>query len=172
MRALEFKRVLFVVHRNLIVKQALKTLERVFAGTKKMGIYSGTNKDSVLDCDFIFTTNMTLKNDENLSKFERDYFDAIVLDEAHHSSAGTYQKILEYFTPKFVLGMTATPDKREGSTELNVYEIYNYNIAYEIRLQQAMEEDLLCPFHYFGITYLEIEGQEIDDDSNLRNFNF
>ena len=68
--------------------------------------------------------------------------------------------------------MTATPDKREENTDLNVYEIYNYNIAYEIRLQQAMEEDLLCPFHYFGITDLEIEGQENDDEADFRDFNY
>ena len=172
MRELNFKKVLFVVHRNLIVRQAKDAFERVFAGTKTMGIYSGVNKDEALDKDFIFTTNMTLKNDENLYRFEKDHFDAIVLDEAHHSSAGTYQKILDYFTPKFVLGMTATPDKREENTDLNVYEIYNYNIAYEIRLQQAMEEDLLCPFHYFGITDLEIEGQENDDEADFRDFNY
>jgi len=80
--------------------------------------------------------------------------------EAHHSSANIYQKIMRYFKPSLWLGMTATPDKRDdGEDGRNIYEIFNYQIAYEIRLQQAMEEDFLCPFHYFGITDLSM----IDD---------
>ena len=75
--------------------------------------------------------------------------------------ADTYQKIMKHFTPKLWLGMTATPDKRDDNEEgRNVYELFNYQIAYEIRLQQAMEENLLCPFHYFGITDLSIVGDE------------
>ena len=79
--------------------------------------------------------------------------------EAHHVTADTYQKIMKHFTPKLWLGMTATPDKRDDNIAgRNVYELFNYKIAYEIRLQQAMEENLLCPFHYFGITDLSIVG--------------
>lgn len=79
--------------------------------------------------------------------------------EAHHVTADTYQKIMKYFAPKLWLGMTATPDKRDDNIAgRNVYELFNYKIAYEIRLQQAMEENLLCPFHYFGITDLSIVG--------------
>lgn len=78
-------------------------------------------------------------------------------DESHHSSAASYKRIMDYFTPRLWLGMTATPDKRDDNLEgRNIYEIFNHQIAYEIRLQNAMEEDLLCPFHYFGITDLEI----------------
>lgn len=73
--------------------------------------------------------------------------------EAHHSAAHTYQKVMKYFRPKLWLGMTATPDKRDDDVDgRNIYEIFNYQIAYEIRLQQAMEENFLCPFHYFGIS--------------------
>ena len=79
-----------------------------------------------------------------------------MIDEAHHSSANSYKKVMEYFTPKLWLGMTATPDKRDDNLEgRNIYEIFNHQIAYEIRLQDAMEEDLLCTFHYFGITDLK-----------------
>lgn len=79
--------------------------------------------------------------------------------EAHHVTADTYQKIMKHFTPKLWLGMTATPDKRDDNIAgRNVYELFNYRIAYEIRLQQAMEENLLCPFHYFGITDLSVVG--------------
>ena len=78
-------------------------------------------------------------------------------DEAHHSSADSYKKIMNYFKPRLWLGMTATPDKRDDNLEgRNIYEIFNHQIAYEIRLQDAMKEDLLCPFHYFGITDLEV----------------
>lgn len=74
----------------------------------------------------------------------------IMIRETHHSSANTYQKVMNYFTPKLWLGMTATPDKRDDDIEeKNIYQIFNYQIAYEIRLQQAMEENMLCPFHYF-----------------------
>ena len=87
--------------------------------------------------------------------------------EAHHVTADTYQKIMKHFLPKLWLGMTATPDKRDDNVAgRNVYELFNYQIAYEIRLQQAMEENLLCPFHYFGITDLSIVG----DDKDNRDF--
>ena len=92
-----------------------------------------------------------------LKKYDRQAFDAIVIDEAHHSAANSYKKVMDYFTPELWLGMTATPDKRDDNLEgQNIYEIFNHQIAYEIRLQDAMEEDLLCPFHYFGITDLEV----------------
>lgn len=82
-------------------------------------------------------------------------------DEAHHSAAATYQKIMEYFTPRLWLGMTATPDKRDDDiADKNIYEIFHHQIAYEIRLQQAMEENLLCPFHYFGIQDLAVIGEK------------
>lgn len=91
----------------------------------------------------------------------------IIIDEAHHSSADSYKKIMDYFTPKLWLGMTATPDKRDDNLEgRNIYEIFNHQIAYEIRLQNAMEENLLCPFHYFGITDLEViadAGKSIEE---------
>ena len=119
--------------------------------------------------DYVFATVQTLSRDENLKTFPPDYFDAIILDETHHSVANTYQKIMQYFKPDLWLGMTATPDKRDDHIEgRNVYELFHYNIAHEIRLQQAMEDNLLCPFHYFGITDLSIIG---DDEEASRDFN-
>lgn len=101
------------------------------------------------DAEFVFATVQTLSKDEHLQHFSKDYFDACIYDEAHHTSANSYKKVMDYFTPQFTLGMTATPDKRDDNMEgRNIYEIFHHNIAYEIRLQQAMEEDLLCPFHY------------------------
>lgn len=87
-------------------------------------------------------------------------------DECHHAGAESYQKIMRYFKPKFWLGMTASPD----TNQYDIYSIFNHHIAYEIRLQQALEEDLLCPFHYFGITDLEINGEVFDDSAGVKNF--
>ncbi len=94
-------------------------------------------------------------------------------DEAHHSSANTYQKLMQYFQPKLWLGMTATPDKRDDDApERNIYEIFHHQVAYEIRLQQAMEENLLCPFHYFGISDLTVIGDEDRKSGKLSAENF
>ena len=151
MRELGFKRVLFLVHRNQIAKQAKASFERVFGSKIKTGLVSGIKHD--YGADFVFATVQTLSKQENLERFPRNYFDACIYDEAHHTSAGSYKRVMDYFTPEFTLGMTATPDKRDDNIEgSNIYEIFDHNIAYEIRLQQAMDEDLLCPFHYFGIT--------------------
>ena len=154
-RELEFKRVLFLVHRNQIAKQALKSYRKVFDGKVSMGMVTGKDQDYY--ADFVFATVQTLSKEDTLKRYTRDHWDLIIIDEAHHSSADSYKKIMDYFSPKLWLGMTATPDKREDNLEgRNIYEIFNHQIAYEIRLQNAMEEDLLCPFHYFGITDLEV----------------
>ena len=172
MRELRFKRVLFVVHRNQIAKQALKSFRKVFNGKVSMGMVTGKHKD--YDCDYIFATVQTMSKDEILNKYRQDHFDAIVIDEAHHSAAGSYKKIMDYFKPQLWLGMTATPDKRDDNLEgKNIYEIFNHKIACEIRLQDAMEEDLLCPFHYFGISDLEL----VDDcgqtkEEKIENFRY
>lgn len=159
MRELGFKRVLFLVHRGQLARQTKKSYEKVFAKSVSMGLVgAGYNE---YDANYIFATVQTLNRDEHLLRYEKDEFDCIILDEAHHVPADTYQKIMKHFTPKLWLGMTATPDKRDDNEEgRNVYELFNYQIAYEIRLQQAMEENLLCPFHYFGITDLSIVGDE------------
>lgn len=159
MRDLGFKRVLFLVHRNQIVKQAKKSFERVFGNTRTMGIVSGESRD--FDKDYIFATIQTMSKEDIYSQYDKSYFDAIVFDEAHHTSASSYKRIMDYFKPKFTLGMTATPDKRDDQfAGKNIYELFNHQIAYEIRLQEALEEDLLCPFHYFGITDIAMQDSE------------
>lgn len=165
MRELGFKRVLFLVHRGQLARQTKKSYEKVFAKSVSMGLVGAGYHE--YNADYVFATVQTLNRDEHLLQYAEDIFDCIILDEAHHVPAGTYQKIMKHFTPKLWLGMTATPDKRDDNVEgRNVYEIFNYQIAYEIRLQQAMEENLLCPFHYFGITDLSI----IDDEASGRDF--
>ena len=151
MRELGFKKVLFLVHRSQLARQSLKSYKNVFSDNISMGLVGSGYKE--YDKDYIFATVQTLNKEDYLKKYAPDNFDCIILDEAHHSSADTYQKIMSYFKPKLWLGMTATPDKRDDNIAgKNIYEVFNHNIAYEIRLQQAMKEDLLCPFHYFGIT--------------------
>lgn len=165
MRELGFKRVLFLVHRGQLARQTKKSYEKVFVKSVSMGLVGAGYHE--YDADYVFATVQTLNRDEHLLQYDKDAFDCIVLDEAHHVTADTYQKIMKHFSPKLWLGMTATPDKRDDNVVgRNVYELFNYQIAYEIRLQQAMEENLLCPFHYFGITDLSIVG----DDKDNRNF--
>jgi superfamily II DNA or RNA helicase len=86
-------------------------------------------------------------------------------DESHRAGASSYQKIMNYFEPKFLLGMTATPERTD---DYNICKDFDYNIAYEIRLEQAMEENMLCPFHYFGITELMVDGHEITDQTEFK----
>lgn len=170
MRELGFKRVLFLVHRGQLARQTKKSYEKIFDKSVSMGLVGAGYSD--YDRDYVFATVQTLNRDEHLRKYAPDDFDCIILDEAHHSSANTYQKVMNYFTPKLWLGMTATPDKRDDDIDgKNIYQIFNYQIAYEIRLQQAMEENMLCPFHYFGITDVsllgdkEIKGKKLTESS-------
>ena len=151
MRELGFKRVLFLVHRVTLAKQAKKSFEKVFGKKVTMGVVGAGFYE--YEKEYVFATVETLNRDTHLFQYQPDTFDCIILDEAHHSSNNIYTKVINYFKPKLFLGMTATPDKRDDNQQgKNIYEIFHYQIAYEIRLQQAMEEDLLCPFHYFGIS--------------------
>ncbi len=166
MRELGYKKVLFLVHRGQLAAQTKKSYERVFGKSVSMGLVGAGHSE--YDADYIFATVQTLNRDEHLLQYDPDHFDAICLDEAHHVPATTYQKIMHHFTPKIWLGMTATPDKRDDNIEgRNVYELFDYQIAYEIRLKQAMEENLLCPFHYFGITDLSIIGDDKNRDFSV-----
>ncbi len=157
------ERALFIVHREQIAKQALNSFRNVFGDTRSMGILSGTSK--AVDKDFIFCTIQTLSKDEVLQSFGKNEFDYIIIDEVHKAGANSYQKIVNYFNPKFLLGMTATPER---SDDFDIFKMFNYNIAYEIRLQRALEEDLLCPFHYFGVSDITIDGIELDDKVDFK----
>ncbi len=175
MRELGFKRVLFLVHRGQLARQTKKAYEKVFNRNLSMGLVGSGYSE--YDRDYVFATIQTLNRDSHLLEYDKNAFDCIILDEAHHSSADTYQKVMDYFEPKLWLGMTATPDKRDDNLEgRNIYEIFNHNIAYEIRLQHAMEENLLCPFHYFGIQDMTTENEKnhllTAKDVKKRDFNF
>jgi len=159
------KKVLFLVHREQIAKQAIKSYKKVFGNTKVFGLLSGSSKE--YEADYLFSTMQMMAKQETLERFKRDEFDTIIIDEVHRAGADSYQRIIEYFEPQFWLGMTASPERTD---DFDIYDLFDHNIAYEIRLQQALEEDLLCPFHYFGITDLEINGEVFDDNTGVRNF--
>ncbi len=156
------KKLLFLVHREQILKQAMNSFKAVLGNEISMGLLSGNKKET--DSDYLFSTIQMMSKYDVHTKFKLDHFDYIIIDETHKAGSSTYLKIMEYFKPKFLLGMTATPERTDG---FNIYELFDYNIAYEIRLQQAMEEDLLCPFHYFGITDLMVDGNLIDDTTDF-----
>jgi superfamily II DNA or RNA helicase len=156
------KKLLFVVHRLTIAKESLKTFQKVFGKTKTMGLYSGDRRD--LDCDFVFSTIQTISKSNHLENFTKDHFDYIIIDETHRSGADSYIRLIEYFTPKFLLGMTATPERTDGN---DIFQLFDHNIAYEIRLNRAMEEEMLSTFHYYGVTDLFIDDNEIDNKSDF-----
>ena len=162
------KKFLFLVHREQIAKQSIKAYKRVFANENiKFGLLSGSHKD--VDADYLFSTVQSMSNDlgeHSYLTFDREEFDYIVIDEVHKAGAPSYQKLMNYFKPKFWLGMSASPDRTDG---FNIYELFDYNVPLDIRLQDALELDLLCPFHYFGITDLEVNGEILDDDADFNH---
>lgn len=161
------KKALFIVHRELIARQALKSYKKVFGSTKKLALLSGNSKE--YDADILFATMSMMAKTETLERYKVDEFDWICIDEVHRAGSESYQKIMNYFQPDFWLGMTASPERTDG---FDIFNLFDHNIAYEIRLQHALKEDLLCPFHYFGITDIEIDGETVDDKTDLRNFSY
>lgn len=156
------KKFLFIVHRENITKVAMKTFKSIFGESKTMGLYTGNNKD--LETDFVFSTVQTISKHENLAQFDKTHFDYIVIDETHRAGAASYQRILEYFTPKFLLGMTATPERGDN---FDIFKSFDYNIAYEIRLHKALEEEMLSPFHYYGVTDITVDGKILEEKADF-----
>ena len=137
------KKLLFVVHRRNIAIKAMDTFKEIFKKKRSYGLFSGDTRET--NKDFIFSTVQTVNNPDHFKKFKKNYFDYIIIDETHRAAAKTYQRILNYFKPKFLLGMTATPERTDG---FDIFSYFDHNIAYEIRLNKALDEDLLIPFHY------------------------
>jgi superfamily II DNA or RNA helicase/HKD family nuclease len=152
------KSVLFLAHREQILDQAIASFKRVLGSDTDCGKLCSGHFE--LDKKIVFSTMQTLSKTEILESISKKYFDYIIVDESHRVGSKSYQKILAHFEPEFLLGMTATPERTD---DYNICEDFNYNIAYEIRLSHAMAEDMLCPFHYFGITDMNIDGKLIDD---------
>jgi superfamily II DNA or RNA helicase/HKD family nuclease len=162
-KAFSPKRLLFVVHRLTIANDALNTFKKVFGDDRTMGLYSGNQRD--LDCDFVFSTIQTISKSSHLDNFSKDHFDYIIIDETHRSAADSYLRLIDYFEPKFLLGMTATPERTKGE---DIFKHFDHNIAYEIRLSRAMEEEMLSTFHYYGVTDLLIDNKQIENKSHFR----
>ncbi|MBE6004656.1 MAG: DUF3427 domain-containing protein [Lachnospiraceae bacterium] len=156
-------KVLFIVHRKQILKQALKSYKNVFGRNVNMALLTGEdqNYDEIQSADFVFAMITMISKEEVMHRFSPDFFSVCVVDEVHHMSAPSYRRIMGYFNPEFWLGMTATPDRTD---EGNIYEMFDHNIAYEIRLQQALDYNLLCPFHYFGIRDIAFNDSEDADE--------
>lgn len=157
------KRLLFVVHRLNIAEASRKTYQLIFGESKTTGIYSGNQKE--LEADLIFSTIQTICKEENLAQFKPDHFDYIVIDETHRAGAESYKKILDHFKPNFLLGMTATPERSDG---FDIFKLFDYNIAYEIRLHRALEENMLIPFHYYGVTDISVDGKLLEENSDFK----
>lgn len=157
------KRMLFVVHRENIVHEAMNTYKNIIKN-HTFGLFTGNDKD--INSDYIFATIQTIHKQKYRELFKPDTFDYIIIDEVHRAGAASYQELIDYFKPQFLLGMSATPER---SDHFDIYKMFDYNIAYEIRLQQAMEYDLLCPFHYYGISDIAIDGISIDDKTSFNN---
>ena len=143
----KYKRVLFVAHREEILKQATISFKNV-RHSDDYGFFYGKQKDT--DKAVIFASVATLGRKEYLTEdfFAPDYFDYVIIDECHHAVNEQYQRIVKYFKPQFLLGLTATPERMDGK---NIYEICDYNVLYEISLKEAINKGMLVPFHYYGI---------------------
>ena len=143
----KYERVLFVAHREEILKQAAITFQNV-RNSDDYGFFNGKQKDT--DKAVIFASVATLGRNEYLTEdfFLPDYFDYLVVDEFHHAVNEQYRRIVNYFRPRFMLGLTATPERMDGK---NIYEICDYNVPYEISLKEAINKGILVPFHYYGI---------------------
>lgn len=135
---------LYIVHEGSILKRSLDTFQTVFSGDVIMGEYTGEHKD--LGAQFLFSTNVSMCR--SLELFDKKQFDYIIIDECHHAAAESYKKIINYFEPEFLLGLTATPERMDNQ---DVYELFGNNVPYELRLRDALVNDLIVPFKYYGI---------------------
>lgn len=163
-RAANPDRMLFVVHREQILDRAIDEFRRVLdAPASDFGKFVGTRRE--LDRRYVFATIQSLSRPQNLQLVAPDAFDYVLIDEVHRAGARTYQRLIDYLRPEFLLGITATPERTD---DFNVFEMFDFNVPYEIRLQKALEEDMLAPFHYYGVTDFETaEGEIIDDATQL-----
>lgn len=138
------KRLLYAVHRDMILKEARDTYKNVFGAERTYGLYTGSSSD--LGCDFIFASTAMLSR--HLNEFDPKEFDYIVYDEVHHIVADSGQRIFDYFKPEFMLGLTATPERMDNK---DIFGLFDQNIPFELRLRDAILNDLVVPFHYYGI---------------------
>ena len=143
-------RLLYIVHEGSILRKSMETFAEVFGNDITVGEYSGESKE--LDANFVFSTNVSMA--KSLELFDRKEFDYIIIDECHRAAADTYRKIIGYFEPEFLLGLTATPERMDNQ---DIFELFDQNVPYELRLRDAIINDLVVPFKYYGIRDTLIE---------------
>ncbi len=164
------RRILFLVHREQIARKSAQSYRQVLGNSYQYGFLISSDRSGTAlsgERQAVFATMQTMVRNLELGTFPREYFDIIVIDEVHRAGAQSYRRIMDYFNPRLWLGMTATPDRPDSE---NIYELFDHQILLDIRLQQALEQELLCPFHYFGISELITDalGQgELGDFSKL-----
>ncbi|WP_323586610.1 DEAD/DEAH box helicase [Aliarcobacter butzleri] len=164
------KTILFLVHRENILIKAKQSFEEILPQINSFGLYTGNKKEQ--DKNYLFSTIQTMSS--NFLEFSQDFFEYIIIDEAHHVTSPSYKKILDYFKPKFLLGLTATSNRMDGNS---IYEVFDENIALDIRLNDALEHNLIVPFHYYGISdiqsidYENVDLTKIDLLAKLLNVN-
>jgi len=141
----DYQRVLFVAHREEILEQALKTFRRI-RPRASLGFYTGKQKDD--EASVLFASIQTLSRATHLREFKADSFDYIIIDEFHHAAAATYRRLIGHFTPRFLLGLTATPERTDGG---DLLALCQENLVYRSDVAEGIEYGLLCPFHYFGV---------------------
>lgn len=142
------EKLLFLVHRENILIKAKESFEKVIDKKFTCGLYTGNRKE--LDKDYLFSTIQTMSI--NYQNFKEDEFDYIIVDEAHHVVSSSYMKVINHFNPKFLLGLTATSNRMDGAS---IYKVFDENIACDIRLDDALSNNLVTPFHYYGITDID-----------------
>ncbi|WP_402469662.1 DEAD/DEAH box helicase [Isoptericola aurantiacus] len=163
-RAVNPRRLLFVVHREQILDRTIVEYHKVLGGSSSdYGKLTGSAKD--FGARYLFATVQTISQPDILARFAPDVFDYVIIDEAHRAGASRHRRVLQHFDPVFLLGMTATPERTDN---FNVFELFDYNVPYEIRLNHALEEDMLAPFHYYGVTDITFDDNTtVDADSDL-----
>lgn len=163
-RAVDPVRLLFVVHREQILDRTIEEYRRVLGGPdSNYGKLTGNFRQG--DRRYVFATVQTLSRSGVLAGFAPNAFDYVIVDEAHRAASSSYRQVMEHFKPEFLLGLTATPERTDG---VNVFELFDYNVPYEIRLNHALEEGMLSPFHYYGIADVTYEdGKTVNGDADL-----
>jgi superfamily II DNA or RNA helicase len=136
---------IFVAHREEILAQAMATFRRI-RPQAHLGLYNGQSHDP--HAEVLFASVQTLSRVHHLQRFEPGDFDYVIIDEFHHATARTYRRIIDYFEPQFTLGLTATPERMDGG---DLLALCQYNRVYRCDIPRAIELNLLCPFHYYGV---------------------
>jgi len=154
-------RFLFIVHREQILDRAIEEFINILGvHDDQVGKLAGGVRDT--GKRFVFATVQSLSRPDVLNQIEPDAFSYVVVDESHHVGAQTYRRVMDHLKPEFTIGLTATPERSDQS---DVFELFDYNVAYEIRLQAALEADMLAPFHYYGVADVEFEDGTTTDDA-------